>query len=75
MEKGRANVAKMLDNDEMADARMMCRFLSCGVLKDRIRIIECPDGYDPSLFYEKFGKKGVFKLMRSARRLNEFELL
>ena len=75
IEKARANVVIMLDNDAIDDARKMYRFLNCGVLKDRIRIIECPDGYDPSLFYEKFGKEGILKLMRSARRLKEIELL
>lgn len=75
VEKARAKVVIMLDNDAIEDAKEMYRFLNCGVLKDRIRIVECPNGYDPSLFYQKFGKKGILKLMRSARRLNEYELL
>ena len=75
VEKARANVIIMLDNDAIDDAREMYRFLNCGVLKDRVRIIECPNGYDPSLFYQKFGKTGMLKLMRSARRLKEYELL
>lgn len=75
VEKARANVIIMLDNDAIEDARKLYRFLNCGVLKDRIRIIECPSGYDPSLFYQKFGKNGILKLMRSARRLKEYELL
>lgn len=75
VEKARANVIIMLDNDAIDDAREMYRFLNCGALKDRVRIIECPNGYDPSLFYQKFGKAGMLKLMRSARRLKEYELL
>ena len=75
VEKARAKVVIMLDNDAIEDAKEMYRFLNCGVLKDRIRIVECPNGYDPSLFYQKFGKNGILKLMRSARRLNEYELL
>lgn len=75
VEKARANVIIMLDNDAIDDAKEMYRFLNCGVLKDRIRIVECPNGYDPSLFYQKFGKKGILNLMRSARRLKEYELL
>lgn len=74
-EKARANINILLDDDAVEDAKKMYLFLNSGKLKDRIRFIECPSGYDASLFYQKFGKIGIYKLMQSARRLNEYELL
>ena len=75
LEKARANIIIMLDNDAIEDAKNMYRFLDCGVLKGRIRIVDCPEGYDPSLFYQKFGKRGIRKLMLSARRLKDYEMV
>ena len=75
MERARANVNILLDDDAIRDAKKMYFFLDKGRLKDKIRIIECPDGYDASLFYQKFGKKGTLSLLRSARKLDEFEML
>lgn len=75
LEKARNKVIILLDDDAMADSRKMYRLLNAGRLKDKIRIIECPNGYDAALFYEKFGKKGIYKLIQSARKLKEYELL
>lgn len=75
IEKARAKVIILLDDDAISDAKKMYRFLNTGRLKDKIRIIECPNGYDASLFYEKFGKKGIYKLIKSARKLKDYELL
>lgn len=75
IERARANVNILLDDDAVNDAKKMYLFLNNGALKDRVRFVECPQGYDASLFYQKFGKKGVLNLMRSARRLKEYELL
>lgn len=75
IEKARAKVNILLDDDAIDDAKKMYLFLNTGRLKDRVRFIECPKGYDASLFYEKFGKNGIYQLMRSARRLKEYELL
>lgn len=75
VEKARANIIIILDDDAIVDAKNMYRFLNCGILKDRIRIVECPNGYDASLFYQHFGKKGVYKLIKSARKLKDYELM
>ena len=74
-DKARANVNILLDDDAVEDAKNMYFSLNTGSLKGRLRFIECPSGYDASLFYQKFGKKGMYKLLRSARQLNEYELL
>ena len=75
IERARAKVIILLDDDAISDAKKMYMFLNTGCLKDKIRIIECPNGYDASLFYEKFGKKGIYKLIKSARKLKDYELL
>lgn len=75
VEKARANIIIVLDDDAIDDAKKMYRFLDSGKLKGRIRIIECPSGYDAALFFEKFGRKGIYQLMKTARKLDECELL
>lgn len=75
VEKARANIIIVLDDDAIDDAKKMYRFLDSGNLKGRIRIIECPNGYDAALFFEKFGRNGIYQLMRRARKLDETELL
>lgn len=74
-DKARANINILLDDDAVEDAKKMYLSLNTGSLKGRLRFIECPSGYDASLFYQKFGKKCMYKLLRSARQLNEYELL
>jgi hypothetical protein len=43
-------------------------------LRDRIRIVKCPEGYDPSKIFEKLGHKGIFKLLKNARKLKDSEI-
>lgn len=75
IEKARSKIYVLLDDDAIDDARKIYRLLNSGRLKDKIRIIECPNGYDASLFYQCFGKKGIYKLIKSARKLKEYELI
>ncbi len=54
----------------------MYKFLnSYEELKGRIRIIECPTGYDASDIYREFKEKGVAELLRTAKKIDEFDLL
>lgn len=75
MENAMANVNVLLDDDAYKDALRMYKFLNNGKFKDRIRLIECPNGYDASLVYQRYGKKGILQLMRRARKVDEFDLL
>lgn len=75
VEKSRGNIIIILDDDAINDAKRMYLFLNSGCLKNRIRIIECPSGYDASSFYEKFGKRGIYNLIKSARKLSDYELI
>lgn len=74
-ENAMANINILLDDDAFDDAIKMYKFLDNGVLKGRIRLIVCPDGYDASLINEKEGKDGIIKLLKSAKKLNELDLI
>lgn len=75
IEKAREKVIIFLDDDALNDAKKIYMFLNTGRLKNKIKIIECPQGYDASLYYQYFGIKGILNLLRSARSLKEYELL
>lgn len=62
-----------LDDDAIDTAYKMYKFLN-NVMKDNIRIIECPQGYDASDYYKYYGKKGIIKLLKTAHKLDEFTL-
>ena len=64
----------VLDDDAYEDALNLYRQLNFGNLRNRIRIVRCPEGYDPSKIHEKLGKKGITKLLMSARQLSDNEL-
>ena len=74
MQKAKYTVNIMLDSDAVATAHKNYNILNTGELRDRVRIIYCPDGYDPSDVYKHFGKKGILKLLASARKLDDFTL-
>ena len=70
VEKSRSEIYIMLDNDaEEKAVKMYCDLLK--VFKDRLKIIFMPDGYDPSDYYRDYGKKGIIKLLKSAKTLKE----
>ena len=64
----------VLDDDAWEDAKNLYRQLNFGDLRGRIKIVKCPSGYDPSKINEKLGKKGIVKLLKTARFLSEDEL-
>lgn len=73
--KARANVNILLDDDATEDAKKIYKLLNSGKLKGRVRIIECPNGYDASDIYQKFGRRGIKRLMLLAKELDEYELV
>ena len=72
-EKSHSRINILLDDDAIDTAYKMYKFLN-NVMKDRIRIIECPQGYDASDYYKCFGRKGILNLLRSAHKLDDFML-
>ena len=74
VEKSRANVNIFLDDDAYDNALRMYKLLNKGVLKGRIRLITCPQGFDASSIYEKFGTRGILKVMQNATVIDEYDL-
>ena len=64
----------VLDDDALEDAKNLYRQLNFGNLRNRIKIVRCPEGYDPSKIHEKLGAKGIIKLLMSAKFLKDYEL-
>jgi len=73
--KAKVNVNVLLDDDAIEDAKKIYRLLDSTKLKDRVRIIKCPNGYDASDIYQKWGKKGIFQLMKRTEKLDDFEMV
>lgn len=73
LNRAMANVNVLLDDDAIKDAKELYYKLEESPLKGRIRIIECPNGYDASLIYQEYGINGIKRLMRSKRKLDDFE--
>lgn len=69
-----AYIVIVLDDDAWEDGINLYRQLNFGDLRDRIKIVRCPDGYDPSKIFQIMGSKGITKLLMSARHLTEMEL-
>lgn len=74
LEKSNAEINIFLDDDALQNAYKMYLFLNNNGFKNRVRIIKCPDGYDASLIYEKFGKDGIINLLKTAEKIDEYTL-
>jgi len=70
-DKSNGLIVICLDGDAYLDAKLLYWKLNFGNLRHRIRIIETPKEYDPSLIYEKEGSKGIINLLRTSKKLNE----
>ena len=73
-DKSNSFIVIVLDDDAYEDAKLLYKKLNFGKLYGRIKIVKCPEGYDPSKIYEKLGKKGIIKLLMNAKKLSEYEL-
>lgn len=73
-DKAKGPIVIVLDDDAWEDAKNLYRILDVGELSGRIKIVRCPDGYDPSKIYETLGPKGIVELLRTARKLSDTEL-
>lgn len=74
VEKAKSNVIISLDNDAVSDAIKIYKLLNSTNLNGRVKFIE-PKSKDASLVLQEDGKKGIAKLIQSARFLSEFELI
>lgn len=73
-ERSVAYINILLDDDAIANAYKLYKFMYNKGFKGRIRVIECPKGYDASLVNEKYGKRGIIQLLKRAKELDEFTL-
>lgn len=69
-----AYIVIVLDDDAYEDALNLYRQLNFGNLRGRIKIVRCPEGYDPSKIHEKLGSNGITKLLMGAKQLTDAEL-
>lgn len=72
-ESANANIVILLDGDAFKDAKNLYNQLNFGKLTGRIRICHPPDIYDPSKIHEKWGKRGILRLLRRTKTLDEWE--
>jgi DNA primase len=73
-DKAQGFVVIVLDDDAYEDAKRLYRELNFGNLRDRIRLVKPPEGYDPSKIFEKLGNRGIVKLLMGAYKLEEFDI-
>lgn len=71
--KAHSTVNIFLDDDAIETAYKTYKFLN-NAMKGKIRVIECPNGYDASDYYRDFGKAGIIRLLKTAHTLDEFTL-
>lgn len=69
-----ANINILLDDDATENAYRLYKFMYNKGFKERMRVIECPKGYDASLIYENFGKRGIIKLLKRAKKIDDYTL-
>lgn len=75
MKKAHSDIRIFLDDDALTDAYKIYKTLNKDALKDRIRLVEAPEGYDPSQIFEEYGASGIIELLCNAREVSEYELI
>jgi len=71
IDKAAAKVIIVLDYDAKKDAIKLYKRLNSARLRNRVLIVDMPDGFDIADVYQKLGKKGVIKLLTTARKIKE----
>lgn len=73
-DKAQGFVVIVLDDDAYEDAKRLYRELNFGNLRDRIRLVKPPEGYDPSKIFEQLSHRGIVKLLMGGYKLEESEI-
>ena len=71
IDKAAAKVIIVLDYDAKKDAIKLYKRLNSARLRNRVLIVDMPEGFDIADVYQKLGKKGVIKLLTTARKIKE----
>ena len=66
-----AKVIILLDSDAKKDALKLYKRLNSTRLRGKILIVDMPEGFDIADVHQKLGKKGVIKLLTTARKIKE----
>lgn len=69
--KASGDVVILLDADAYDDAVFLYKKLNVGHLNGKIKMCTPAESYDPSLIYEKWGKRGIVTLLKSSTKLLE----
>lgn len=69
IERAESEIVVFLDDDAYADAVQLYRQLNATPLVGRIKLIETPKGYDPSLIHQKKGVSGMVEVLRTAKKI------
>lgn len=75
IEKAKGNIVIVLDPDAEKDAENVYRELFYSPVCQQVRMVILPEGYDISDIHRMDGKKGVIKLLRTAKKLIRFKYL
>lgn len=75
VEKAKAMINVFLDGDALDTAYKTYKFLNNNGFRDRVRLIRCPEEYDASLIFQKFGKRGMIRMLQRAEKVDEYTLL
>ncbi len=70
IERCKSDVLIFLDNDAEKSSVLIYNLLNNTKLKDRVKVVPTPNGYDPSLLYEEFGYKKICELLNNSIKLN-----
>lgn len=63
-----------LDDDAVYNAKKIYKLLEMSPLKGKIRMVDCPNGYDASSLYQSYGKRGIISVLSKAHEINEYDL-
>lgn len=74
-DRANANINIFLDGDAFDDVKRIYKILNHGKLFGKIRYIPLNGDDDPSLIYQKYGKKGIIKSLQNAITFKENEIL
>jgi DNA primase len=74
LDNAKADIVVLLDDDAYEDALNIYKELDFGELAGRIKMCKPPQGHDSSSIFERLGKRGIIKLLKSSRKLEPQEM-
>lgn len=69
--KARGKVVVVLDDDAEKDIEYLNKKININQLYGRVLVTYLPEGYDIAKIHKKYGKRGVFKILRKAKKIPE----